>query len=266
MLPENLQTEIFNCLLKLQSEPKFDSIHNIIQILNASGQLSERQTGISLFENLIEIKQEFVESFNYQLWDAWKLTALQSDFYSHPSSVVDIGALIGVGTKIWHFCHIQSGAIIGQNCNIGQNVFIANDVSLGNNTKVQNNVSLYTGVLVESDVFIGPSVVFTNVINPRTTVNRKSEYQTTIVERGASIGANATIICGNRIGKYAFIGAGSVVTKNVPDFALVTGNPGRVVGFMGKTGHKLISIAQDQFRCPDTGAEYLLKDKILKEI
>jgi len=162
-------------------------------------------------------------------------------YFVHESSYVDEGCRIGAGTKIWHFSHIMSGAVIGERCNIGQNVVISPDVVLGNNVKVQNNVSIYTGVILEDDVFCGPSMVFTNVVNPRSAVSRKDEYRETLVKRGASIGANSTIVCGHTIGAYAFIGAGAVVTKDIPDYALIVGNPGRVSGWMCECGVKLAS-------------------------
>ena len=160
-----------------------------------------------------------------------------NDYQAHPSAFVDEGAKIGKGTKIWHFSHIMPGAILGENCNIGQNVVISPKVVLGNNVKVQNNVSVYTGVICEDDVFLGPSCVFTNVINPRSFISRKEEFRTTLVQRGATIGANATIICGVTIGEYAMIGAGSVVTKDIPDYALVVGNPGKQIGWVDKEGN-----------------------------
>src|ERR1044071_1859946 len=160
-------------------------------------------------------------------------------YFAHPTAVIDDGSEIGEGTKIWHFSHIMPGCKIGERCNIGQNVVISPGVVLGRNVKVQNNVSIYTGVVCEDDVFLGPSMVFTNVINPRSAVNRKDQYMKTLVKRGASIGANATIVCGNDIGEFAFIGAGSVVTKEVPAFALVVGNPARQIGWMSAYGHRL---------------------------
>ncbi|GDX45439.1 N-acetyltransferase [Bacteroidota bacterium] len=182
------------------------------------------------------------------------------DIFIHPSAIVDEGAVIGAGTKIWHFTHVMSGAILGQQCNLGQNVFIANGVILGNNVKIQNNVSLYTGVICEDDVFLGPSAVFTNVINPRSAVNRKAEYKQTIIGKGASIGANTTLVCGNKIGKYAFIGAGAVVTKEVPDFALVIGNPAKVKYFMSRMGHKLVFSAEGHAVCPESGEKYVMEN------
>lgn len=161
------------------------------------------------------------------------------DYFVHESSFVDEGAQIGKGTKIWHFCHVMGTARIGERCNIGQNVFIQSDVIMGNNVKIQNNVSVYTGVILEDDVFLGPSMVFTNVTNPRSHVNRREEYQTTLVKRGASIGANATVVCGVTLGQYCFIGAGSVVTRDVPDYALVYGNPGRIQGWMCQCGTRM---------------------------
>jgi UDP-2-acetamido-3-amino-2,3-dideoxy-glucuronate N-acetyltransferase len=158
------------------------------------------------------------------------------DYFVHESSFIDDGTQIGSGTKIWHFCHVMGSARIGERCNIGQNVFVASNVVIGSNVKIQNNVSLYTGVIIEDDVFLGPSMVFTNVINPRSHVNRKDEYKATLVKRGASIGANATIVCGVTLGSYCFIGAGSVVTSNVPDYALAYGNPARIKGWMCRCG------------------------------
>ncbi len=179
-------------------------------------------------------------------------------YYAHPTAVIDEGAQIGESTKIWHFCHLMPGVLIGNSCNIGQNVFIANGVRLGNNVKVQNNVSIYTGVTCEDDVFLGPSMVFTNVINPRSAVIRKTEYMETIVGRGATIGANATVVCGNPIGRYAFIGAGSVVTKPVLDYALVVGNPGRQIGWMSKYGQRLDFDINGRAVCPESGETYRL--------
>ncbi len=181
---------------------------------------------------------------------------LDQSFYAHPTAVIDEGCQIGQGTKIWHFSHIMPNCKIGENCNIGQNVVISQDVVLGNNVKVQNNVSIYTGVICEDDVFLGPSMVFTNVINPRSAVNRKNQYAKTVVKKGASIGANATIVCGHDIGKYAFIGAGAVVTKNVPDYALVVGNPARQTGWMSEYGHKLKFDQDGNALCPESGEKY----------
>jgi len=162
-----------------------------------------------------------------------------SEYYAHPTAVIDEGSEIGKGTKIWHFSHVMSGCKIGEHCNIGQNVVVSPQVILGNNVKVQNNVSIYTGVICEDDVFLGPSMVFTNVVNPRSAVNRKNQYLKTLVQHGATIGANSTILCGITIGRFAFIGAGAVVTKSVPDYALVIGNPARQTGWMSEYGHKL---------------------------
>lgn len=187
-------------------------------------------------------------------------------FYAHPSSVIDDGCLIGAGTKIWHFCHVMPGAKIGENCSIGQNVFIASGVVLGNNVKVQNNVSVYTGVECADDVFLGPSMVFTNVINPRSAVIRKDEYKKTYVDRGATIGANATIVCGTRIGAYAFIGAGAVITKNVPPYALIVGNPGRQTGWMSEHGERLHFDEQGDAVCPGSGTRYrLIQGQVQKQ-
>lgn len=181
-------------------------------------------------------------------------------YFAHETAVVDAGCEIGAGTKIWHFSHIMSNCKIGENCNIGQNVVISPQVVLGKNVKVQNNVSIYTGVICEDDVFLGPSMVFTNVINPRSAVNRKNEYARTMVKKGASIGANATIVCGHDIGAFAFIGAGAVVTKSVPDYALVIGNPARQTGWMSEYGHKLKFDPQGFAECLESKEKYQLKD------
>jgi UDP-2-acetamido-3-amino-2,3-dideoxy-glucuronate N-acetyltransferase len=185
------------------------------------------------------------------------------DFYAHETALIDEGCEIGMGTKIWHFSHIMPKSKLGTNCNIGQNVVISPEVVLGNNVKVQNNVSLYTGVVCEDDVFLGPSCVFTNVINPRSAVVRKSEYRSTIVRKGASIGANATIVCGYEIGEYAFIGAGAVITKPVKAFALMVGNPARQMGWMSKFGHRLSFDENGFATCPESQEKYQLKDQIV---
>lgn len=182
------------------------------------------------------------------------------NYYAHPTAVIDEGCVIGDGTKIWHFCHIMPGCEIGDNCNIGQNVVVSPKVKLGKNVRVQNNVSIYEGVICEDDVFLGPSMVFTNVINPRSAVSRKHEYLPTLVRKGASIGANATIVCGNEIGEYAFIGAGAVVTKPVPAYALIVGNPGRQTGWMSEYGHKLVFDANGEAVCKESGERYLLRE------
>lgn len=188
-----------------------------------------------------------------------------NEYFVHPSSYVDEGCSIGKGSKIWHFSHIMANSILGAHCNIGQNVVISPEVVLGNNVKVQNNVSIYTGVICEDDVFLGPSMVFTNVINPRSAIVRKNEYKKTIVKKGASIGANATIVCGNDIGAYAFVGAGAVVTKNVPDYALVVGNPARQIGWVSEHGHRLIFDEKQQATCPETQELYMKSEgKVVK--
>lgn len=188
------------------------------------------------------------------------------DYFVHESSYVDDPCEIGAGTKIWHFSHIMKDSIIGERCNIGQNVVISPGVILGNNVKIQNNVSVYTGVICEDDVFLGPSCVFTNVINPRSFIERKEEYRKTIVGKGASIGANATVVCGHHIGKYAFIGAGSVVTKDVPDYALVVGNPARLVGYVCKCGDKLKKIENSSHMvCSSCGKIYVLNGNQVTE-
>jgi len=182
------------------------------------------------------------------------------NYFAHETAVIDANCEIGVGTKIWHFSHIMSGCKMGENCNIGQNVVISPQVILGKNVKVQNNVSIYTGVICEDDVFLGPSMVFTNVINPRSAINRKNEYANTIVKHGASIGANATIVCGHDIGRFAFIGAGAVVTKNVLDYALVIGNPAKQTGWMSEYGHKLSFDKNGLATCPESQEKYQLKE------
>ncbi len=188
------------------------------------------------------------------------------EYFAHETAVIDDNCKIGKGTKIWHFSHVMSDSSIGEKCNIGQNVVISPDVVLGKNVKVQNNVSIYTGVICEDDVFLGPSMVFTNVINPRSAVNRKSEYMRTVVRKGASIGANATIVCGNDIGEYAFIGAGAVVVKEVKPFALVVGNPSRQIGWISKYGHRLEFNEEGIAICPESHEKYNLKNNVVKII
>ena len=178
----------------------------------------------------------------------------------HPSAVVDEGAVIGTGTVIWHFAHICAGAVIGKNCSLGQNVLVADNASLGNNVKVQNNVAIYGGIIVEDDVFLGPSCVLTNVTNPRSQVSRKSLYEKTLIKRGATIGANATIVCGITLGRYCFIGAGAVVTKDIPDYGLVLGNPGKLSGYMSRHGHKLAFNESGRATCPESKFIYEKKD------
>jgi UDP-2-acetamido-3-amino-2,3-dideoxy-glucuronate N-acetyltransferase len=181
-------------------------------------------------------------------------------YFAHETAVIDDNCTIGERTRIWHFSHIMTGAIIGEQCNLGQNVVVSPGVVLGNNVKVQNNVSIYTGVICEDDVFLGPSMVFTNVINPRSAVVRKDQYKQTLVKKGASIGANATIICGNEIGEYALIGAGAVVTKPVPPYALVIGNPSRQVGWVSEYGHRLVFDGDGIAICPETKQQYKLNN------
>lgn len=181
-------------------------------------------------------------------------------YFSHETAIIDKGAQIGSGTRIWHFSHVMGNTIIGENCNIGQNVFIASEVMLGNNVKVQNNVSLYTGLACEDDVFLGPSVVFTNVRNPRSHVIRKGKYEKTTIRRGATLGANATVMCGIEIGKFAFIGAGTVVLENVKPYALIVGNPGIQIGWMSESGHRLEFNDNDRAICPETNQIYVLDD------
>ena len=190
----------------------------------------------------------------------------KNNYFVHESSYVDEPCQIGKGNKIWHFSHVMKNSIIGENCNIGQNVVVSPDVQLGNNVKIQNNVSVYTGVVCEDDVFLGPSMVFTNVINPRSGIIRKEEYMKTVVKKGASIGANATIVCGNNIGKYAFIGAGAVVTKEVPDYALMVGNPSRNIGWMSEFGERLDFNSTGIAICDNTGLKYKLINNLVHKI
>jgi UDP-2-acetamido-3-amino-2,3-dideoxy-glucuronate N-acetyltransferase len=191
---------------------------------------------------------------------------IEQDFYAHPTAIIDEGCEIGAGSKIWHFTHLMGACKLGENCNIGQNVVISPRVILGKNVKVQNNVSIYEGVTCDDDVFLGPSMVFTNVINPRSAVNRRGQYSKTHVGKGVSIGANATIVCGHDIGEYAFIGAGTVVTKTVLPFALIVGNPGRQIGWMSEYGHRLEFDEEGVAVCPESSQEYKLKDQQVTRI
>ncbi len=190
----------------------------------------------------------------------------KQEYFAHETAVIDEGCEIGAGTKIWHFTHIMPNSKLGKKCNLGQNVVVSPDVILGNNVKVQNNVSIYTGVICEDDVFLGPSMVFTNVSNPRSAVNRRGEYEKTLVKKGASIGANVTIVCGHDIGEFAFIGAGAVVTKEVKPYALVVGNPARQLGWMSEYGHRLHFNDEGFATCPESGEKYELKDEQVKKI
>ena len=190
----------------------------------------------------------------------------EKHYFAHETAVIDADCMIGAGTKIWHFSHIMSHCSIGEHCNIGQNVVVSPEVVLGKNVKVQNNVSIYTGVTCDDDVFLGPSMVFTNVINPRSAINRRGEYARTHVGKGASIGANATIVCGHDIGRYAFIGAGAVVTKDIPDYALVIGNPARQMGWISEYGHKLRFDPHGLAICRERNQEYILDNGIVKRI
>ena len=189
-----------------------------------------------------------------------------SDQFIHDTAIVDKGAIIGSGTKVWHWVHIMGSAKIGENCVLGQNVFVGSRVTLGNRVKVQNNISLYEGVICEDDVFLGPSVVFTNVINPRSWIERKEEFRKTIVCKGASIGANATIVCGVKIGCFAFVGAGSVITRDVPDYAMVYGNPAKLQGWVSAAGHRLDFDEGGYSRCPETNEQYQLKDNTVEKV
>jgi UDP-2-acetamido-3-amino-2,3-dideoxy-glucuronate N-acetyltransferase len=194
------------------------------------------------------------------------MSIAELNYFVHPSSIVEDGAIVGKGTKIWHFCHIMKDAVIGDECNLGQNVVISPEVVLGNNVKIQNNVSIYTGVVCEDDVFLGPSVVFTNINNPRSAIIRRGQYLKTIVKKGASLGANATIICGHTIGEYAFVGAGAVVTKDVPPYALVLGNPAKQTGWMSEYGHRLKFDSKGIAVCPESKQEYKLEGKKVHRI
>lgn len=191
---------------------------------------------------------------------------MNKEYYAHETAVIDQGCEIGKGVKIWHFSHIMSNCHIGENCNIGQNVVVSPEVILGKNVKIQNNVSIYTGVICEDDVFLGPSMVFTNVTNPRSAVVRRGEYSKTVVKKGASIGANATIVCGHDIGEFAFIGAGAVVTKTVPAYALVVGNPARQKGWMSEFGHKLEFDMDGYALCPESQEKYELKGGVVRKL
>lgn len=186
--------------------------------------------------------------------------SITNSYTAHPTACIDKHANIGENTKIWHFSHIMNNASIGKNCNLGQNVVISPKVLIGNGVKIQNNVSVYTGVICEDDVFLGPSMVFTNVINPRSFIVRKNEFLETYIEKGATIGANATVICGNRIGKYAMIGAGAVITKNISPYALVVGNPAKQIGWVSKNGHRLYFNNENNATCPETNTTYKLEN------
>jgi UDP-2-acetamido-3-amino-2,3-dideoxy-glucuronate N-acetyltransferase len=189
-----------------------------------------------------------------------------ANYFAHETAIIDDNCKIGEGTKIWHFSHVMSNCVMGTGCNLGQNVVISPEVILGNNVKIQNNVSIYTGVICEDDVFLGPSMVFTNVINPRSAINRRNQYAKTTVKIGASIGANATIVCGNDIGEYAFVGAGAVVTKDIPNFALVVGNPSKQIGWVGEYGHKLVFDENGIAICEESKQEYKLENNTVKRI
>lgn len=190
----------------------------------------------------------------------------EQNYFAHETAIIDDGCEIGTDTKIWHFSHIMPNCKIGKNCNIGQNVVISPDVILGENVKVQNNVSIYTGVICENDVFLGPSMVFTNITNPRSAINRRGQYEKTLVKKGASIGANATVVCGNNIGKFAFIGAGTVITKEVKAYALVVGNPGRQIGWISEYGHRLNFDKNNIAVCPESNEEYKLENNQVRKL
>ena len=191
---------------------------------------------------------------------------MEKEYFAHESAIIDKGCQIGKGTKIWHFSHIMKDSVIGEDCNIGQNVVVSPGVTLGKNVKVQNNVSIYTGVICEDDVFLGPSMVFTNILNPRSAIIRRDQYVTTLVKKGASIGANATIICGHTIGEYSLIGAGAVITKDVKPYALVVGNPARQTGWVSEYGHKLAFNAEGLAVCPESGQRYIITGNTVTRI
>lgn len=191
---------------------------------------------------------------------------METSYFAHETAVIDPGCSIGKGTKIWHFTHIMSGCDIGENCNFGQNVVVSPGVKLGANVKVQNNVSIYTGVICEEDVFLGPSMVFTNITNPRSSVVRRGQYEQTLVRKGASIGANATIVCGHEIGQFAFIGAGAVVTRDIPAYALIVGNPGKQIGWMSEYGQRLKFNSEGLATCPESKERYQLKNGIVTKL
>jgi len=191
---------------------------------------------------------------------------MEKSYFAHETAVIDDGCSIGKGTRIWHFTHIMQGCEIGENCNFGQNVVVSPGVRLGDNVKVQNNVSIYTGVICEDDVFLGPSMVFTNITNPRSAIIRREQYEKTLVRKGASIGANATVVCGHEIGQFAFIGAGSVVTKDVPAYALIVGNPGRQTGWMSEYGHRLKFDADGVAICPESNERYQLRNGVVTKL
>lgn len=191
---------------------------------------------------------------------------VKKNYFAHETSVIDDNCNIGEGTKIWHFSHIMSNCTIGEKCSLGQNVVVSPDVVLGKNVKVQNNVSIYTGVICEDDVFLGPSMVFTNIVNPRSAIIRRDEYEETLVKKGASIGANATIICGNTIGEFSLIGAGSVVTKEIPPYALVVGNPSKQIGWVSEYGHRLVFDENGFAICPESQEKYQLKNNKVEKI
>jgi len=188
------------------------------------------------------------------------------EYFAHETAVIDVGCSIGKGTKIWHFCHIMPNAVLGEQCNIGQNCVISSEVILGNNVKVQNNVSIYTGVVCEDDVFLGPSMVFTNVMNPRSAINRRNQYTKTLVRKGTSIGANATIVCGNDLGKYCFIGAGAVITREVKDYALMVGNPAKQIGWISEFGHRLVFDEKNIGVCEESSQKYKLENNQVSKI
>jgi len=206
---------------------------------------------------------------NAEICNSRRLTTMQNpsaDYYAHPTAIIDVGAEIHSGTKVWHFCHVMAGSTIGEGCILGQNVFVASGVTLGKGVKVQNNVSLYTGVHCEDHAFLGPSMVFTNVLNPRSDIERKDEFKATRVGRSASLGANCTIVCGNDIGDYALVGAGAVVTSDVPAFALVLGMPARIAGWVSKRGIRLSFDDVGMATCPEDGSRYQLRDDQVTEI
>jgi len=267
MIPESLKWALLEAADRVYEDGSWSSNFSLaIQKLDTASHFQERKSAAAHIQKLLLLVETLIPDSIWSLFERFMQTWLQSDYFIHPSSVADIGAQIGSGTKIWHFSHIMAGAKIGKQCNLGQNVLVSNDVVLGNNVKVQNNVSLYTGVVCHDDVFLGPSVVLTNVINPRSAIVRKDAYQSTEIGKGASIGANATLICGNNIGAFAFVGAGTVVTKEVPAYAMVIGNPAKQTAWMGAAGYKLVEMDNDIFQCPVTGEKYEILGSSLQKL
>lgn len=272
MLSENIKSRLLllQCSYLDRRPDDVTKLRVFLDQFEMATQLLDRKSaGLKIEKFLKEIaKAEELNALIFQLIPEWincMKVWTQSDFFCHPTAVIDEGAIIGAQTRIWHFSHIMTDSKLGNSCNIGQNVVISSGVKLGNRVKVQNNVSLYTGVQCEDDVFIGPSAVFTNVLNPRSAINRKSEFRETFIEKGVSIGANSTIVCGHKIGKYAFIAAGAVVTAEVPDYALMAGVPARQIGWMDTEGNRLLPDEKGT-AISVSGEHYKLEDKRMKKV